>query len=156
MNLQYVPWQASCDAPNQTNSNSFSYHCVFFSNTFISRFYQIRASLKVPTRVPHKVETSLLHPGGKYISEDMYSITQVCIHRFWCSLLCSLKGFNYLGWSSLSTLSLALFCAMFQLYPSKTSQVQLQHYSVSVGNQLLPVQIWFTSDGRKLVGPWHI
>ncbi|XP_061082630.1 protein FAM135A-like isoform X2 [Conger conger] len=27
-------------------------------------FYQIRSSMKMPTRVPHKIETSLLHPAG--------------------------------------------------------------------------------------------
>lgn len=38
---------------------------VQLNSVCILRFYQIRASLKVPPRVPHKVETSLLHPGGK-------------------------------------------------------------------------------------------
>lgn len=34
------------------------------SSVSVFRFYQIRACLKVPPRVPHKVECSLLHPGG--------------------------------------------------------------------------------------------
>lgn len=29
------------------------------------RFYQIRASMKVPPRIPQRVEASLLHPIGK-------------------------------------------------------------------------------------------
>uniref|UniRef100_A0A3B4Y8R1 Family with sequence similarity 135 member A n=1 Tax=Seriola lalandi dorsalis TaxID=1841481 RepID=A0A3B4Y8R1_SERLL len=36
----------------------------FYNVDLFQRFYQIRASLKVPPRVPHKVETSLLHPGS--------------------------------------------------------------------------------------------
>lgn len=52
--------QAFNDAPDRANTKCV---CIF-------RFYQIRAGLKVPPRVPHKVETSLLHPGGKYIFED--------------------------------------------------------------------------------------
>lgn len=38
---------------------------VQLNSACVLRFYQIRASLKVPPRFPHKVETSLLHPGGK-------------------------------------------------------------------------------------------
>lgn len=37
----------------------------------IFSFYQIRATLKVPPRVPHKVETSLLQLGGKCVFEDL-------------------------------------------------------------------------------------
>uniref|UniRef100_A0A3B4YCQ3 Family with sequence similarity 135 member A n=1 Tax=Seriola lalandi dorsalis TaxID=1841481 RepID=A0A3B4YCQ3_SERLL len=43
---------------------SVELHKFYNVDLFQRGFYQIRASLKVPPRVPHKVETSLLHPGG--------------------------------------------------------------------------------------------
>nr|XP_020458886.1 protein FAM135A isoform X2 [Monopterus albus] len=43
---------------------SVELHKFYNVDLFQRGFYQIRASLKVPTRVPHKVETSLLHPGA--------------------------------------------------------------------------------------------
>uniref|UniRef100_A0A665X7K5 Family with sequence similarity 135 member A n=1 Tax=Echeneis naucrates TaxID=173247 RepID=A0A665X7K5_ECHNA len=43
---------------------SVELHKFYNVDLFQRGFYQIRASLKVPARVPHKVETSLLHPGG--------------------------------------------------------------------------------------------
>ena len=55
------------DAFDQTNSSVFMSLLILKQVVCIFRFYQIRANLKVPPRVPHKVETSLLHPGGKYI-----------------------------------------------------------------------------------------
>ncbi|KAK5853890.1 hypothetical protein PBY51_015009 [Eleginops maclovinus] len=39
-------------------------HKFYNVDLFQRGFYQIRAGLKVPPRVPHKIETSLLHPGG--------------------------------------------------------------------------------------------
>lgn len=48
---------------------------VQLNSACVLRFYQIRASLKVPPRFPHKVETSLLHPGGK--------ITEVVLSWMW-------------------------------------------------------------------------
>lgn len=48
---------------------------VQLNSACVLRFYQIRASLKVPPRFPHKVETSLLHPGGK--------ITEVVLIWMW-------------------------------------------------------------------------
>ncbi|CAJ1067473.1 protein FAM135A isoform X1 [Xyrichtys novacula] len=39
-------------------------HKFYNVDLFQRGFYQIRASVKVPPRVPHKVEASLLHPGG--------------------------------------------------------------------------------------------
>ncbi|KAM8738540.1 protein FAM135A isoform 2-T2 [Acanthopagrus schlegelii] len=44
---------------------SVELHKFYNVDLFQRGFYQIRANLKVPPRVPHKVETSLLHPGGK-------------------------------------------------------------------------------------------
>lgn len=43
---------------------SVELHKFYNVDLFQRGFYQIRASVKVPPRVPHKVETSLLHPGG--------------------------------------------------------------------------------------------
>ncbi|XP_039995548.1 protein FAM135A [Xiphias gladius] len=43
---------------------SVELHKFYNVDLFQRGFYQIRASLKVPPRIPHKVETSLLHPGG--------------------------------------------------------------------------------------------
>ncbi|XP_053188898.1 protein FAM135A isoform X2 [Scomber japonicus] len=43
---------------------SVELHKFYNVDLFQRGFYQIRGSLKVPPRVPHKVETSLLHPGG--------------------------------------------------------------------------------------------
>uniref|UniRef100_A0A672IIA2 DUF676 domain-containing protein n=1 Tax=Salarias fasciatus TaxID=181472 RepID=A0A672IIA2_SALFA len=43
---------------------SVELHKFYNVDLFQRGFYQMRASLKVPPRVPHKVETSLLHPGG--------------------------------------------------------------------------------------------
>nr|XP_019948896.1 PREDICTED: protein FAM135A isoform X4 [Paralichthys olivaceus] len=43
---------------------SVELHKFYNVDLFQRGFYQIRANLKVPPRVPHKVETSLLHPGG--------------------------------------------------------------------------------------------
>ncbi|CAG09447.1 unnamed protein product [Tetraodon nigroviridis] len=43
---------------------SVELHKFYNVDLFQRGFYQIRASLKVPPRVPHKVECSLLHPGG--------------------------------------------------------------------------------------------
>lgn len=43
---------------------SVELHKFYNVDLFQRGFYQIRASLKVPPRFPHKVETSLLHPGG--------------------------------------------------------------------------------------------
>ncbi|XP_068580282.1 protein FAM135A isoform X2 [Cebidichthys violaceus] len=43
---------------------SVELHKFYNVDLFQRGFYQIRAGLKVPSRVPHKVETSLLHPGG--------------------------------------------------------------------------------------------
>uniref|UniRef100_A0A2K5ZTT6 Family with sequence similarity 135 member A n=2 Tax=Mandrillus leucophaeus TaxID=9568 RepID=A0A2K5ZTT6_MANLE len=35
-----------------------------FFNTLLTYFYQIRASMKIPSRIPHRVEASLLHATG--------------------------------------------------------------------------------------------
>lgn len=43
---------------------SVELHKFYNVDLFQRGFYQIRGSVKVPPRVPHKVETSLLHPGG--------------------------------------------------------------------------------------------
>ncbi|KAM6916811.1 protein FAM135A isoform 2-T2 [Xenentodon cancila] len=43
---------------------SVELHKFYNVDLFQRGFYQMRASLKVPPRVPHKVEASLLHPGG--------------------------------------------------------------------------------------------
>ncbi|KAM4730342.1 protein FAM135A isoform 2-T2 [Anableps anableps] len=43
---------------------SVELHKFYNVDLFQRGFYQMRGSLKVPPRVPHKVETSLLHPGG--------------------------------------------------------------------------------------------
>lgn len=43
---------------------SVELHKFYNVDLFQRGFYQIRTGLKVPPRVPHKVETSLLHPGG--------------------------------------------------------------------------------------------
>ncbi|XP_034057799.1 protein FAM135A isoform X1 [Gymnodraco acuticeps] len=43
---------------------SVELHKFYNVDLFQRGFYQIRAGLKVPPRVPHKIETSLLHPGG--------------------------------------------------------------------------------------------
>uniref|UniRef100_A0A674NEM7 Family with sequence similarity 135 member A n=1 Tax=Takifugu rubripes TaxID=31033 RepID=A0A674NEM7_TAKRU len=43
---------------------SVELHKFYNVDLFQRGFYQIRAGLKVPPRVPHKVECSLLHPGG--------------------------------------------------------------------------------------------
>ncbi|XP_069000976.1 protein FAM135A isoform X1 [Embiotoca jacksoni] len=43
---------------------SVELHKFYNVDLFQRGFYQMRASLKVPPRVPHKIETSLLHPGG--------------------------------------------------------------------------------------------
>ncbi|XP_076019078.1 protein FAM135A isoform X2 [Genypterus blacodes] len=43
---------------------SVELHKFYNVDLFQRGFYQLRASLKVPPRVPHKVETSLLHPAG--------------------------------------------------------------------------------------------
>ncbi|XP_028279008.1 protein FAM135A isoform X2 [Parambassis ranga] len=43
---------------------SVELHKFYNVDLFQRGFYQMRASLKVPPRIPHKVETSLLHPGG--------------------------------------------------------------------------------------------
>uniref|UniRef100_A0A667YV77 Family with sequence similarity 135 member A n=1 Tax=Myripristis murdjan TaxID=586833 RepID=A0A667YV77_9TELE len=43
---------------------SVELHKFYNVDLFQRGFYQIRASLKVPPRVPHKVEASLLHPAG--------------------------------------------------------------------------------------------
>ncbi|KAM3863186.1 protein FAM135A [Diretmus argenteus] len=43
---------------------SVELHKFYNVDLFQRGFYQIRASLKVPARVPHKVEASLLHPAG--------------------------------------------------------------------------------------------
>ncbi|TNN62946.1 Protein FAM135A [Liparis tanakae] len=42
---------------------SVELHKFYNVDLFQRGFYQIRAGLKVPPRVPHKVEPSLLHPG---------------------------------------------------------------------------------------------
>lgn len=41
----------------------------------------MRGSLKVPPRVPHKVETSLLHPGGKDRCADTGYYFAPCISQ---------------------------------------------------------------------------
>ncbi|XP_028324232.1 protein FAM135A isoform X3 [Gouania willdenowi] len=43
---------------------SVELHKFYNVDLFQRGFYQMRASLKVPPRVPHKIEPSLLHPGG--------------------------------------------------------------------------------------------
>ncbi|XP_072292336.1 protein FAM135A isoform X2 [Eucyclogobius newberryi] len=43
---------------------SVELHKFYNVDLFQRGFYQIRGSIKVPLRVPHKVEASLLHPGG--------------------------------------------------------------------------------------------
>ncbi|KAM4607683.1 protein FAM135A isoform 2-T3 [Polymixia lowei] len=43
---------------------SVELHKFYNVDLFQRGFYQIRASMKVPPRVPHKVEASLLHPAG--------------------------------------------------------------------------------------------
>uniref|UniRef100_A0AAZ3SQY5 DUF676 domain-containing protein n=1 Tax=Oncorhynchus tshawytscha TaxID=74940 RepID=A0AAZ3SQY5_ONCTS len=43
---------------------SVELHKFYNVDLFQRGFYQIRASMKVPSRVPHKVEASLLHPPG--------------------------------------------------------------------------------------------
>ncbi|XP_053731569.1 protein FAM135A isoform X2 [Synchiropus splendidus] len=43
---------------------SVELHKFYNVDLFQRGFYQIRASMKLPTRVPHKVETSLHHAGG--------------------------------------------------------------------------------------------
>ncbi|XP_054655122.1 protein FAM135A isoform X2 [Dunckerocampus dactyliophorus] len=43
---------------------SVELHKFYNVDLFQRGFYQIRASLKIPPRVPHKVEASLLHPSG--------------------------------------------------------------------------------------------
>ncbi|XP_061600581.1 protein FAM135A isoform X2 [Cololabis saira] len=43
---------------------SVELHKFYNVDLFQRGFYQMRASLKVPPRVPHKVEASLLHPAG--------------------------------------------------------------------------------------------
>ncbi|XP_068183324.1 protein FAM135A isoform X2 [Antennarius striatus] len=43
---------------------SVELHKFYNVDLFQRGFYQIRANLKVPPRVPHKVETSLLYPAG--------------------------------------------------------------------------------------------
>uniref|UniRef100_A0A1A7Y290 Family with sequence similarity 135, member A n=1 Tax=Iconisemion striatum TaxID=60296 RepID=A0A1A7Y290_9TELE len=43
---------------------SVELHKFYNVDLFQRGFYQMRASLKVPPRVPHRVETSLLHAGG--------------------------------------------------------------------------------------------
>uniref|UniRef100_A0A3Q0T4B1 Family with sequence similarity 135 member A n=1 Tax=Amphilophus citrinellus TaxID=61819 RepID=A0A3Q0T4B1_AMPCI len=43
---------------------SVELHKFYNVDLFQRGFYQLRASLKVPPRVPHKVDASLLHPGG--------------------------------------------------------------------------------------------
>ncbi|KAG7492984.1 hypothetical protein MATL_G00021300 [Megalops atlanticus] len=50
----------------------FSVELLKFYNVdlFQRGFYQIRASMKVPTRVPHKLEASLLHPAGSDLASS--------------------------------------------------------------------------------------
>ncbi|XP_036405974.1 protein FAM135A-like isoform X2 [Megalops cyprinoides] len=50
----------------------FSLELLKFYNVdlFQRGFYQIRASMKVPTRVPHKLEASLLHPAGSDLASS--------------------------------------------------------------------------------------
>ncbi|KAM9808523.1 protein FAM135A isoform X1 [Syngnathus typhle] len=43
---------------------SVELHKFYNVDLFQRGFYQIRASLKIPPRVPHKIEASLLHPSG--------------------------------------------------------------------------------------------
>ncbi|XP_046885027.1 protein FAM135A isoform X2 [Hypomesus transpacificus] len=43
---------------------SVELHKFYNVDLFQRGFYQLRASMKVPPRVPHKVEASLLHPAG--------------------------------------------------------------------------------------------
>ncbi|XP_051935342.1 protein FAM135A isoform X1 [Hippocampus zosterae] len=43
---------------------SVELHKFYNVDLFQRGFYQIRASVKVPPRVPHKIEASLLHPSG--------------------------------------------------------------------------------------------
>ncbi|XP_076141490.1 protein FAM135A isoform X1 [Alosa pseudoharengus] len=43
---------------------SVELHKFYNVDLFQRGFYQLRASLKVPPRVPHRVEASLLHPSG--------------------------------------------------------------------------------------------
>nr|XP_046191890.1 LOW QUALITY PROTEIN: protein FAM135A-like [Oncorhynchus gorbuscha] len=43
---------------------SVELHKFYNVDLFQRGFYQIRASMKVPSRVPHKIEASLLHPPG--------------------------------------------------------------------------------------------
>ncbi|XP_063047542.1 protein FAM135A isoform X2 [Engraulis encrasicolus] len=43
---------------------SVELHKFFNVDLFQRGFYQIRASMRVPPRVPHRVEASLLHPSG--------------------------------------------------------------------------------------------
>ncbi|XP_054456023.1 protein FAM135A isoform X2 [Anoplopoma fimbria] len=54
---------------------SVELHKFYNVDLFQRGFYQIRAGLKVPPRVPHKVETSLLHPavnsGGFCLGSDL-------------------------------------------------------------------------------------
>uniref|UniRef100_A0AAZ1XKJ4 Family with sequence similarity 135 member A n=2 Tax=Oreochromis aureus TaxID=47969 RepID=A0AAZ1XKJ4_OREAU len=47
---------------------SVELHKFYNVDLFQRGFYQLRASLKVPPRVPHKVEASLLHPGGSELA----------------------------------------------------------------------------------------
>ncbi|XP_057704431.1 protein FAM135A isoform X2 [Corythoichthys intestinalis] len=43
---------------------SVELHKFYNVDLFQRGFYQIRASMKIPPRVPHKIEASLLHPSG--------------------------------------------------------------------------------------------
>ncbi|XP_061814817.1 protein FAM135A isoform X1 [Nerophis lumbriciformis] len=43
---------------------SVELHKFYNVDLFQRGFYQIRANLKIPPRVPHKIEASLLHPSG--------------------------------------------------------------------------------------------
>lgn len=45
--------------------HTLKYFLKLFFCLFFFSFYQIRASMKIPPRVPHRVEASLLHAAGK-------------------------------------------------------------------------------------------
>ncbi|KAF3842205.1 hypothetical protein F7725_024156 [Dissostichus mawsoni] len=58
---------------------SVELHKFYNVDLFQRGFYQIRAGLKVPPRVPHKIETSLLHPG---VQDDViYSKTFQILYK---------------------------------------------------------------------------
>lgn len=59
-----VPVEPKMTEIQATVEFSVELHKFYNVDLFQRGFYQIRGSVKVPPRVPHKVEASLLHPGG--------------------------------------------------------------------------------------------